>query len=141
MSAQLDDLDRKILAELQEDADQSLDEIARNAPDDDEPKPPVFLGLGMMILGAIVALFGFSVTRGQHGTWYFVACGLAMAASGWLYFKGMKLAVPAYALTCVTAVLWAVYESPTWLEAMLRVGVPLLIAGYVFLPRVRQTLV
>ena len=29
MSAQLDDLDRKILAELQEDADQSLDEIAR----------------------------------------------------------------------------------------------------------------
>ena len=28
MSAQLDDLDRKILAELQEDADQSLDEIA-----------------------------------------------------------------------------------------------------------------
>ena len=118
-----------------------LEEIARNAPDDDEPQPPVFLGLGMMILGAIVALFGFSVTRGQHGTWYFVACGLAMAASGWLYFKGMKLAVPAYALTCVTAVLWAVYESPTWLEAMLRVGVPLLIAGYVFLPRVRQTLV
>lgn len=29
MTAQLDDLDRKILAELQEDADQSLDEIAR----------------------------------------------------------------------------------------------------------------
>ena len=29
MAAQLDDLDRKILAELQEDAEQSLDEIAR----------------------------------------------------------------------------------------------------------------
>ena len=29
MAAQLDELDRKILAELQEDAEQSLDEIAR----------------------------------------------------------------------------------------------------------------
>ena len=71
------------------------------------------LGLGMLLLGTIVTLFGFSVTRGATGTWCFVACGLAMAASGWLYFKGMKLAVPVYALTCA----WAVYESPTWLEA------------------------
>ena len=117
-----------------------LEEIARNAPDDDEPQPPVFLGLGMMILGAIVALFGFSVTRGQHGTWYFVACGLAMAASGWLYFKGMKLAVPVYVLTCAMAVLWAVYESPSWLEAVLRMAVPLLIAGYALLPQVRERL-
>jgi len=115
-----------------------LEEIARNVPDDDEPKPPVFLGAGMMLLGAIVALFGFSVTRGQHGTWYFVACGLAMAASGWLYFKGMKLAVPVYALTCVMAVLWAVYEAPTWLEACLRSMVPVLIAGYAFSRHVRE---
>ena len=69
--------------------------------------PPVLLGLGMLLLGAIVTLFGFSVTRGATGTWYFVACGLAMAASGWLYFKGMKLAVPVYALTCAMTVLWA----------------------------------
>ena len=94
----------------------------------------------MMILGAIVALFGFSVTRGQHGTWYFVACGLAMAASGWLYFKGMKLAVPVYALTCMMTVLWAVYESPSWLEVVLRVAPALMIAGYAFLPAVRERL-
>ena len=117
-----------------------LEEIARNAPDDDEPTPPVFLGLGMLVLGAIVALFGFSVTRGATGTWYFVACGLAMAASGWLYFKGMKLAVPVYALTCAMTVLWAVYESPTWLEIVLLIAVPLLIAFYCLSTGVRERL-
>jgi hypothetical protein len=117
-----------------------LEEIARNAPEEDEAKPPVLLGLGMLLLGAIVTLFGFSVTRGATGTWYFVACGLAMAASGWLYFKGMKLAMPVYALTCAMTVLWAVYESPTWLEAGLRMGPALLIAGYAFTGSVRERL-
>ena len=117
-----------------------LEEIARNAPEEDDTKPPVLLGLGMLLLGAIVTLFGFSVTRGATGTWYFVACGLAMAASGWLYFKGMKLAMPVYALTCAMTVLWAVYESPTWLEAGLRMGPALLIAGYAFTGSVRERL-
>ena len=105
-----------------------LEEIARNAPDDDEPTPPAILGGSMMALGLVVMLFGFGVTRGSTGTWYFAACGLAMAISGLLYFKGLKLALPVYALTCAMAVLWAVYESPTWLEAVLRMAVPLLIA-------------
>ena len=117
-----------------------LEEIARNTPDDDEPTPPAILGGSMMALGLVVMLFGFGVTRGATGTWYFAACGLAMAASGLLYFKGMKLALPVYALTCAMAVLWAVYESPTWLEAVLRAVVPLMIAGYAFLPRVRERL-
>ena len=44
--------------------------------------------------------FGFGVTRGNTGTWYFVGCGLAMAMSGWLFLKGLRLALPVYALTC-----------------------------------------
>jgi hypothetical protein len=118
-----------------------LEEIARNAPDDDEDEhPPVFLGSGLMALGLIVMLFGFGLSRGPNGTWSFVACGLAMAISGFLYFKGKKFALPVYALTCAMAVIWATYESPTWLEGLLRVAAPLMIAGYAFLPRVRERL-
>ena len=83
---------------------------------------------------------GFGVTRGNTGTWYFVGCGLAMAVSGWLFLKGLRLALPVYALTCALALGWAVYESPTWLEAVLRAAVPLMIAGYAFTGRVRERL-
>ena len=51
--------------------------------------------------------FGFGVTRGNTGTWYFVGCGLAMAVSGWLFLKGLRLALPVYALTCALALGWA----------------------------------
>lgn len=117
-----------------------LEEIALKAPDHDEEPPPVYLGGGMMALGLIVALFGFGLTRGANGTWSFVACGLAMALSGLLYFKGRKLALPVYALTCAMSVVWAIHESPTWLESLLRMSAPLMIAGYAFLPRVRERL-
>ena len=60
--------------------------------------------------------------------------------SGLLFLKGKRLALPVYALTCAMSLFWALYESPTWLEALLRAAVPLMIAGYAFTGRVRERL-
>ena len=115
-----------------------LAEIAQNAPDNDERSPRILLCLCLVILGAIVALFGFSVTRGQHGTWYFVACGIAMCVIGFLCIQGAKLATTVCTLVCGILIFWAAYESQSWLEAILRMAPMLLIAGGLLVAKFRK---
>lgn len=116
-----------------------LQDIANKAPEPEE-QPPVVLGSIMLAIGVILVLFGFSVTRGETGTWYYVGCGLALTVSGWLYLKGKAVAWLVYAATCVLALLWAIQSSANWLEAALNLMPFVVIAGFAFAPSTRDRL-
>jgi len=105
-----------------------------------QQKPPTTLGLLLGIFGLLLIAGGIWLMS-QGASAYFAVIGVGHSVTGFLLFKGRKMAVPVYGVTLAVIVVWSFLETKASMAALVpRIAIPLFIAIYLSQARVRATL-
>ena len=73
--------------------------------------------IAVIVLAALMALAGAALVWGgivliaNHGSWYYLLAGLALAATGWGLVRRKSFAFPLFGALLLGTLLWALWEA------------------------------
>ncbi|MFC4764983.1 glucose/quinate/shikimate family membrane-bound PQQ-dependent dehydrogenase [Dyella koreensis] len=106
------------------------------------PAAPLWFTGGLFILLGLLLTIGGAWLLRYGGSPYYLVAGLVVVFTGWLAWRGRRLALGVYALVLLGTVLWSVWEVRfDWWQLVPRVAVWLALGVWLLLPWVSRRLV
>ncbi len=103
-------------------------------------KPPLFFGILLTLLGAVMIFGSLSLMKTAGVDLYFLSIGLGVTCSGILIAIGKKVGAYLYALTLAVIIIWSIIEVGGNSALLPRIFMPIVFGLYIFSDKIQSRL-